>query len=779
MAPLRRLDLRDSTQRWSVRRSFPDVSRTSHRSERPRGAARPPGARASRRRTHEPSAALRDTLLPKLISGELRVKDANRIVRGALLMADANLTQAEGDALIALAKHRVDMTEWDYPDLGGVISVPLFSADRRENFLLDVRRGRIDLAKGTYQNRGRQVVVAGEARLRWSAPPESGRGGDRLAASPSLSGRRRLADRARPRHRAGMRAAERRDYRRGRAGAAAARCAGAAQPGAARRGAGGRLPQADAARRAPELIAAQPRAAPPAGGWRDGRVPHADGGIRGAQARVIDFDDPAGNDWLAVNQFSVVENKHSRGRTCAVRERPAAGGAGAQERRRRERHDLERLPAAPDLQGGGAVALRDERGARRLRRGGGARRHAQRRARVVQALADHRGRGAGRRAPAGAAGGDRGPLRAAALPRSGARLHRVRGRRRPHRQEDGRLPPVPRGAGGGGRDAARRGAAPRGRSGGRGRGPLRGGSQAGRQARRPARGRGLAHAGLGQEPDDGVLRRPHHPRAGDGEPDPRRAHRPQRPRRPALRHLLALPGPAAPAAGAGGEPRASARAAQRGGGRGGVHHHPQVLPRGEGRPAPDALRAPQHRGDRRRGAPQPVRLHRRLRAPHARRAAARLVHRLHRHADRAAGRQHARGLRRLHQRLRHPARRAGRRHGADLLREPAGQARARRGRAAEDRPGVRGGDRGRGGRAQGEAQDQVGAARGGGRRREAPGAGRAGHRRALREAARGDGRQGDDRLHEPAHLRGAVSRDREAAAALGRARRTSAARSRS
>ena len=38
----------------------------------------------------------------------------------------------------------------------------------------------------------------------------------------------------------------------------------------------------------------------------------AGGSIRGAQTRVIDFDDPAGNDWLAVNQFSVVENKHSR-----------------------------------------------------------------------------------------------------------------------------------------------------------------------------------------------------------------------------------------------------------------------------------------------------------------------------------------------------------------------------------------------------------------------------------------------------------------------------------
>ncbi len=38
----------------------------------------------------------------------------------------------------------------------------------------------------------------------------------------------------------------------------------------------------------------------------------ADGDIRGAQARVIVFDDVDANDWLAVNQFSVVENKHSR-----------------------------------------------------------------------------------------------------------------------------------------------------------------------------------------------------------------------------------------------------------------------------------------------------------------------------------------------------------------------------------------------------------------------------------------------------------------------------------
>jgi type I restriction enzyme R subunit len=37
-----------------------------------------------------------------------------------------------------------------------------------------------------------------------------------------------------------------------------------------------------------------------------------DGSIGGAQARVIDFDDPDNNDWLAVNQFTVSENKHTR-----------------------------------------------------------------------------------------------------------------------------------------------------------------------------------------------------------------------------------------------------------------------------------------------------------------------------------------------------------------------------------------------------------------------------------------------------------------------------------
>jgi len=37
-----------------------------------------------------------------------------------------------------------------------------------------------------------------------------------------------------------------------------------------------------------------------------------DGSIRGAQAQLLDFDNPDNNEWLAVNQFTVVENKHNR-----------------------------------------------------------------------------------------------------------------------------------------------------------------------------------------------------------------------------------------------------------------------------------------------------------------------------------------------------------------------------------------------------------------------------------------------------------------------------------
>ena len=43
-----------------------------------------------------------------------------------------------------------------------------------------------------------------------------------------------------------------------------------------------------------------------------GRARQAGGSIAGAQARLIDFDKPDNNDWLAVNQFTVAEGQHTR-----------------------------------------------------------------------------------------------------------------------------------------------------------------------------------------------------------------------------------------------------------------------------------------------------------------------------------------------------------------------------------------------------------------------------------------------------------------------------------
>ena len=89
-----------------------------------------------------------------------------------------NLTQAEADALLALAKRRIDATEHDYPAFGERVTIPLISSDRRESFLLDLRRSRIDLAKGTYQNRARQVVIL--ARLDFGGAPHRNPDGQKI-----------------------------------------------------------------------------------------------------------------------------------------------------------------------------------------------------------------------------------------------------------------------------------------------------------------------------------------------------------------------------------------------------------------------------------------------------------------------------------------------------------------------------------------------------------------------------------------------------------------------
>jgi len=98
-------------------------------------------------------------------------------------MADIELTQAEADILIALEKVRENDDPVDYPGLGGNVCVPLVSVNKKEHFFLDVSRGRIDLKKGKYQERGRHVIVL--VRLDFGDAPHRNPDGEEMP-SPHL-----------------------------------------------------------------------------------------------------------------------------------------------------------------------------------------------------------------------------------------------------------------------------------------------------------------------------------------------------------------------------------------------------------------------------------------------------------------------------------------------------------------------------------------------------------------------------------------------------------------
>lgn len=68
------------------------------------------------------------------------------------------LTQSEANALITAEKHRADQLSYNFPMQGQSTTIPLVSSDRREQFMLDLSRGRIDMHKVKIQNRARAVI---------------------------------------------------------------------------------------------------------------------------------------------------------------------------------------------------------------------------------------------------------------------------------------------------------------------------------------------------------------------------------------------------------------------------------------------------------------------------------------------------------------------------------------------------------------------------------------------------------------------------------------------
>lgn len=93
------------------------------------------------------------------------------------------LTQPEADALLAMEKVATDDSPHDFPGAGDSLLVELRSPDGREEFILDIYRGRINLAKVTYQNRARVTTIL--ARLDLGGPPHTNPDG-MVVPSPHL-----------------------------------------------------------------------------------------------------------------------------------------------------------------------------------------------------------------------------------------------------------------------------------------------------------------------------------------------------------------------------------------------------------------------------------------------------------------------------------------------------------------------------------------------------------------------------------------------------------------
>lgn len=93
-------------------------------------------------------------------------------------MSTIDLSQAEADALLKMKKFRVNDEHYKYPNQGGSLRIPLNSENKRESFLLDITRGRIELTKGTLQNRARQVIIL--TRLDYGGAPHRNPDGEEI-----------------------------------------------------------------------------------------------------------------------------------------------------------------------------------------------------------------------------------------------------------------------------------------------------------------------------------------------------------------------------------------------------------------------------------------------------------------------------------------------------------------------------------------------------------------------------------------------------------------------
>lgn len=93
------------------------------------------------------------------------------------------LSENEIDVLLKTEKYCFESQKFSFPQLGGKISIPLFSENKQEEFLLDISRSRIEVSKTTYQNRARKTIIL--LRLDIGSAPHRNPNGQEIS-SPHL-----------------------------------------------------------------------------------------------------------------------------------------------------------------------------------------------------------------------------------------------------------------------------------------------------------------------------------------------------------------------------------------------------------------------------------------------------------------------------------------------------------------------------------------------------------------------------------------------------------------
>jgi type I restriction enzyme R subunit len=170
-----------------------------------------------------------------------------------------------------------------------------------------------------------------------------------------------------------------------------------------------------------------------------------DGVIRGEQVRLVDFDDSEANDWLAVNQFTVIEGKAKRrpdvvifinGLPLGIVELKNPGDENATLDGAFNQLQTYKAQVSSLFRTNAVLVISDGINARNRLADGGPR--------ALHALANRDWRGPRAQRHARAGNRPEGRLRQGAVPRAAQGLHRLRRYRRRCHKDPCRLSPVPR-----------------------------------------------------------------------------------------------------------------------------------------------------------------------------------------------------------------------------------------------------------------------------------------------------------------------------------------------